>query len=107
MDQKYAKKYARGLLRDYYQEEIAESKFKPTDYQLSSGGIALLPYSSEELELSARVAALGIEGFDKKSLAQYFFRRLEDKKSSRKEVSLALFGLAELEEPVLMRIYCR
>ncbi len=104
LDQKYVRKLSRETLKKYYQEDIIEPAFNPFDYQLSTGGLALLPYSGEDLEFSARVSALGAEPFDKISLAQYFFNKLEDDKANREEISYALFGLAELGEPVLTRI---
>jgi len=104
LDQKYARKISRQVLKQYYQEDILEPPFNAFDYQISSGGLTLLPYSGEDLELSARAAALNINDFDKVSLAQYFFNHLESKTANREEISLALFGLAELDEPVLPRI---
>ncbi len=104
LDQKYVRKVSRQVLKKYYQEEILEPAFNAFDYQVASGGLTLLPYSSEDLEFSARVAALDSADFDKISLAQYFFNKLEDKMSGREEISYALFGLAELGEPVLTRL---
>lgn len=104
LDQKYVRKLSRETLKKYYQEDIIEPDFNPFDYQLSSGGLTLLPYSSEDLEFSARVSALGAETFDKVSLAQYFFNKLENGQANHEEISYALFGLAELGEPVLTRI---
>lgn len=104
VDQIMSRKKARILLQNFYNEEIKLPKFEAFNYQVQSGGITLLPYSSEELELSARVAAVGALDFDQESLAQYFFKKLEDKNSNREEISLALFGLASLKKPVLPRI---
>ena len=104
VDQQISRKKGREILNDIYKEEISVYTFETYSYQMPSGGITLLPYSGEELELSARIASVGADGFDKESLAQYLFKKLEDKNSSREEVSLALYGLAELEKPVLTRI---
>ncbi|MFH1522234.1 MAG: polymorphic toxin-type HINT domain-containing protein [Patescibacteria group bacterium] len=104
VDQKISRKQSRELLEKYYGEEIIGPKFNAFDYQVPNGGITLLPYSSEELELSARIAALGAQDFDQESLAQYLFNKLEEKTSNKEEVSLALFGLASLGKPVLPRI---
>lgn len=104
VDQTYVAKYARSMLHNFYQEEITDPEFQPSEYQTESGGITLLPYSSEDLELSARAASLGLEGFDRESLAQYFFRKLDDGGSLQEEISWSLYGLAELKKPVLMRI---
>ena len=104
IDQKFVRKEARVLLNKYYQEDIIASDLSVQDYQLSSGGISLLPYSSEDLELSLRVAQTGAGGFDREALAQYFFKILEDKESIREEITMALCGLAAVKKPVLSRI---
>lgn len=104
VDQKLSRNEARIILEKYYNEEILKPKFNAFNYQTSNGGIALLPYSGAELELSARIASLRTDGFDKESLAQYFYKVLEDRNSNREEITLALFGLASLEKPMLPRI---
>lgn len=104
VDQSISRKEARRILNEVYNEDLVKANFNAFDYQLQSGGISLLPYSSEELELSARVASVGADYFDKESLAQYFYKKLEDNKANREEISLALFGLASLQKPVLPRI---
>lgn len=104
VDQKYAKNESRRILKEFFSQDSLESHFNPFEYQQKEGGISLLPYSSEDLELSARISASGAEGFDKNALAQYFFNKAESKESSEEEISLALFGLAEMKKPVLARI---
>lgn len=101
-----------GLARSMSQEMLAEkfdwykydAEFSAYKYQLPSGGLTLLPYSSEDLELSARVAALHPKGFDNLALTNYFFKKLEDRKSTPEEVTLALYGLSSLGEPILPRL---
>jgi hypothetical protein len=104
VDQRVSQKISRDLLSKYYNETDRQVDFKAHNYQLSSGGVTLLPYSDAELELSARIAGLPETGFDEESLSQYFFGIVENKNSNREEVSLALFGLAELGKPVLTRM---
>ncbi|KKQ28136.1 MAG: Alpha-2-macroglobulin domain protein [Candidatus Magasanikbacteria bacterium GW2011_GWC2_37_14] len=104
IDQQIAKSESRKLLKQYYNETVVDYTVPGVNYQLASGGIALLPYSSEELELSARIAQVGTAGFDEESLKQYLFSKLENKLSNHEEISLALYGLAELHEPVLTRL---
>jgi len=104
VDQKMISRQSTILLNKYYKKDYKLPNFNAFDYQLSSGGVTLLPYSSEELELSARVAAVGAPGFDKESLTQYFFKIIENKESNREEVSFALYGLASLKRPILPRI---
>ncbi|MCD4761467.1 hypothetical protein K8R32_00730, partial [bacterium] len=104
IDQKYTRVLARKMLEEDFEQKILAPNFNSFDYQTQSGGITLLPYSSEDLELSARVSALNTNDFDQESLAQYFYKILNSKKSNQEEISLALFGLAELGKPVLARI---
>ncbi len=95
---------AREHLAKYYSQGYYGAGFQPFDYQTSMGGLTLLPYSGEDLELSARVAIAGAEKFDRESLAQYFYRALESKTSGREDVSYALTGLAALGKPVLPQL---
>jgi len=93
------------LIKKYYDENNnINEKFNFYNYQTTSGGITLLPYSSEELQLSAKIASLGAPKFDKESLAQFFFNILENNNSNREEISYALSGLASLKKPVLLRL---
>jgi hypothetical protein len=94
----------RELLNKYYNFNYSTKNFNAFDYQITSGGITLLPYSSEDLELSARVASVGAEDFDTESLSQYFYKVLSNRASHQEEISFALFGLASLNKPVLPRI---
>lgn len=104
IDQVLPQKMARDLLVKYYGRDFQNNTFDAFDYQTTQGGITLLPYSSEDLELSARVASTDAQNFDQESLAQYFFKILENRQSNPEEISYALAGLAALEKPVLPRI---
>jgi|GEM_PF-619603 len=104
VDELLAKSEARKLLKQYYNEEVVNFQVPALNYQINNGGITLLPYSGDDLELSARVAQLGVQGFDRESLSQYLFGKLESPTANREEVSLALYGLAELQKPILPRL---
>ena len=104
VDQKMARREARIMLDKYYQEKFDPLDISAFNYQTSDGGISLLPYSSSDLELSARVVSVSAEGFDRESLQQYFFNKLENQAATPEEVSYSLYGLASLGEPVLPRI---
>jgi len=73
-------------------------------YQIEDGGIALLPYSSSEPELSAKVASLGGGLFDEFALKGYFYGILEDTSATGDDIIASLWGLAALKEPVLVDI---
>jgi hypothetical protein len=113
VDEKLARKWAAMKLNSVYQEKNPVPEFNRFSYQLSSGGVALLPYSSEDLEVSAQAAIAGADEFDAQALKQYFYPRLEGSyydslgtlsTSTKEEVTLALAGLAALGEPVLPRL---
>ncbi len=104
IDQGLARKMSRQILEEKFGWHKSDPEFSAFKYQMASGGLTLLPYSSEDLELSARVAALHVNGFDNMALTNYFFKKLEDKKSTPEEVTLALYGLSAMGEPILPRL---
>lgn len=104
VDQALARKQARELLNRYFQEDIAVPLFRGERYEDPESGLTLLPYSSGDLELTARLAAVAAGEFDETSLKNYFFDILEGAERTQEQVSLALYGLACLHEPVLPRL---
>ncbi|MBU1149079.1 hypothetical protein KKI23_03235, partial [Patescibacteria group bacterium] len=101
VDQQYARTMAAELLNQYFEESNNVPGFDGSVYQTPEGGIAILPYSSAELPLSAHLAELAGEEFDTIALTNYFYQYLDNADSSLEEISLALYGLANLDEPVL------
>ncbi len=104
IDQGLARTMSQQILNDTFGYSYPVPDFAAAQYQMPSGGLTLLPYSSEDLELSAEIAALHYSGFDESSLNHYFFNKLEDASSTREEISLSLYGLAALQQPVLPRV---
>jgi hypothetical protein len=103
VDQELSRVLARKMLKSYFDEDsYYQGKFESDTYQLNNGGIALLPYSDAELELSARLAYVASEEFDAINLANYFYITYNSNESNQEEVAVALFGLASLGEPVLL-----
>lgn len=103
VDQELSRYLAAKMLKQYFdQESYYKSDFDYKLYQLNDGGIALLPYSSSEFELSARLAYLAGDEFDEVSLANYFYSIYNDENSNQEQVALSLFGLASLHEPILL-----
>ncbi|HEX7950272.1 MAG TPA: Ig-like domain-containing protein [Candidatus Limnocylindrales bacterium] len=60
-------------------------------------GIALLPYGSPQVALSARVSLLAGERFDTEALDQYFGAIRSDPAATREQKNLALAGLAGID----------
>ena len=108
IDQKIAGIMAGKLLDEYFPgmvfDNIESDDIDFLKYQTAEGGIALLPYSSAELELSAKLAALYGEAFDKAALADYFNSIAVDPGESRERSIIALYGLSALGEPVLTEL---
>jgi hypothetical protein len=105
VEQKLARQEARKLLQEYFPEEqsylVDEDEESVVEYQQHDGGVAILPYASSDLTLSAQVACIAADKFDQAALIGYFYKILEDEGQDH---SLALLGLAALDEPVLLQI---
>lgn len=105
IDQSVLKKYASDILKDKFGEEYYVSdEFKVMIYQDRDGGLKLLPYGESDLRLTAYFTLFSptLDGFDKNSLEQYFYSRLEAKDGLNvDEVVLSLAGLSGVNAPVL------
>lgn len=101
IDQVIARKKSRELLNKLFGEDFSIPQTSAHLYQQADGGIALLPYSGEDLELTAKLADAAADEFDKISLEQYFLNIFNDKESNQEEISLSLYGLASLDVPIL------
>lgn len=103
VEAKIASDVASKLLIDYFGEDV-ERKDPALflNYQKSDGGIAILPHASSELSVSARVAFVQPNLFDRVALAEYLKKQLEKKDTPRESQIEALAGLAALGEPVLL-----
>lgn len=103
-DQRLARKISSTLLSNYFDETIESQDISFDMFQTPKGGISLLPYSDDDLALSAKLAALDPSSFDKHSLSSYFYQIVDSKTESEERVSAALYGLASLGKPVLTPI---
>lgn len=102
-----ARREAVKLLNNYYQtSSIQTSEYNKDNflkYQQQDGGISILPYGESNLELTALVCSSNIKEFDEKALAAYLYKIL-DTEDKNFDKSLALWGLASLNQPVLQEI---
>ncbi|MFA6273383.1 MAG: Ig-like domain-containing protein [Candidatus Paceibacterota bacterium] len=105
LDQKGTQLIATNLLNNYFGEKNERPEFQATKYQAYLGGLQLLPYSSDDLELSAISAHLFEDSvFDRASLKSYLLQSLGDTKSDSSRITRALYGLTVFNEPVLTKI---
>ncbi len=105
LDQKLARQLAGKLLLNYFNEEpYMDEEFDLRQYQTDDGGLALLTYDSSNPVLSAKMAALAAEGIDTDSLAAYFRSILENEDTMPEDAAYSYWGLAALNEPVLLDI---
>jgi hypothetical protein len=104
VDQKLSRVLSAQMKKDYFGDNESSEIFDSKIYQLDNGGVALLPYSDSDLELSAKLAVLIPEYFDRNSLASYFYEVYNRQDSTQEEVGLAMWGLAGLGEPMLIPV---
>lgn len=105
IDQRLTPVIARKFIKENFDENAPIDKFVDlSDYEKTSqgGGISLLPYSDRDAELTAKVAMLDTEYFDKDLMKTYFYNILGRDNSTLEEVVSAYLGLAVYKEPVLL-----
>ncbi|MEK7146296.1 MAG: hypothetical protein AAB802_03875, partial [Patescibacteria group bacterium] len=110
-DAALARTVSLGLLNSHFEKTYKVPEFPSFVYQETDavkkdlvGGVALLPYSDVELELSALLAALDHEQFNTSSLQAYFERILNSPDRTLSEKILALYGLAGIGESYLTEL---
>jgi hypothetical protein len=96
--------FASKMLTQYFSEPVADEQLDLSGYQTTDGGMALFPYSDNDLVLSAQMADLAPEYISQNKLVGYFESSLVDKKADIHRVAKALYGLASLRQPVLAKI---
>ncbi len=103
LDQRLARILSKEIISRNFDEKVALEKLDTSSFQTPDGGYALFPYSSSDLELSSFVAALAGDKVDRVGLSNYFYRNLS-KIQDDEAFSESLFGLASIDEPVLVLI---
>jgi uncharacterized protein YfaS (alpha-2-macroglobulin family) len=102
LDQKLVANYARTLLReliknnDYYIDPV---DVDPADYRNEDGGYGILPYAGSDMNFTALITPLLKDVIDTTALKMYFYNAVMSENGVQ---AAALFGLAELSEPVLL-----
>ena len=104
-DSALAASLARRLLRDEF--GVTDGGAEPVQlsaFQSPDGGVALLPYASTDLELSALAAMSGDPGLDLVRLDTMLVQLPLDEELTRERSIVALAGRAALGDPVLDQI---
>lgn len=104
IDQVLSQVLSNNMLKEHFDEKGLHTEPKLGHYQREDGGIALLPYSESEPIISAKVASLGMNLFDENALRGYFYGILTDRESTKEDMLFSYWGLAALDEPVLIDI---
>lgn len=108
LDQIVASKAAADILNKYFGKDLPSHDEDEGNYILESyqrhDGLSLLPYSGNDLKLSALVATfdINLDRYSKHTLKDYFYEIFKDSKSNLDDVVLSLLGLASMKEPVLL-----
>jgi hypothetical protein len=103
VDAALAASIARDLLIGTFgvdREAFDDDTFDPNRYT-TYNGVSLLPYSSPDLALTARIALLAGDRFDRQSLRQALAEVTYDKTATRERRIMALAGRAGLGDLVL------
>jgi hypothetical protein len=83
---------------------VSGTDFDGRTYQTEDGGLAILPYSSSNLEVSALAALVAPDRFDRANLEGYLSTVSGNSKETRERRMIALAGLGGLHASVLSRI---
>jgi len=75
-----------------------DDAFNVADYQMSDGGLSILPHGSSDLRTTVRVMSMLLDDVDVHALRNYLYMMLA---SDGDNTLLALYGLAQLGDPVL------
>ena len=107
-DQKITSLLANLYRKRFFGDEVDPADIDATRYQTPSGAIALLPYSDDDLELSAKFAHLAKDeetiSVSREFLVRYLNSTLNDKKSDAHRVAAALYGLSASRSPILVSL---
>lgn len=105
LDQRGSTVAASRLLESYFGEKSELSDMNLGAYQSGNGGMQLLPYSSDDLELSAVAAHLLDDvSVDVGTLRTYLAASIRDGKTDVHRAARALYGLSAFHEPVLVKL---
>lgn len=103
IDQKYISYVASTVLSDKFgMEDILKEEVKLSDYQIEDGGYAILPYANSDLETTVKLLPIIKENINVEKAKMYLYNELKNKNCKSK--AAAMYGLAVLDEPVLLNL---
>ena len=82
---------------------IGEDSFNPNEYQRANGGISMLPYSESDLAVTVRMMPFILDEINVHGLRNYLYNIFEGDTAENR--MSALYGLAMLNEPVLIDLH--
>ncbi|MDP2625084.1 MAG: polymorphic toxin-type HINT domain-containing protein [Candidatus Peregrinibacteria bacterium] len=92
-------------MNEYFDEDYTVSEFPTFTYQFSSyeesKGVALLPYAEADIKLSAQVAGLAPDLWEKRLLTNYFESIVDSADYTLTQKLYAIYGLASLNKSLL------
>ncbi len=103
LDQKMARSLSQSLIKKYFDDQTTIEKVNANPYQTPDGGLAIYPYASSDLEVTAFQSALSKDNLNQAALKNYFYQTLS-KSEDTLTIAKSLFGIASLNEPVLLQI---
>ncbi|MCC8123519.1 MAG: hypothetical protein LIO58_08255, partial [Oscillospiraceae bacterium] len=81
---------------------LREDAFDPMQYQRSDGGMAILPYAESDVVTTVKLMPYVLDEVNKNALKNYLYDIYEGDGGQQK--TCALYGLAQLKEPVLLEL---
>jgi hypothetical protein len=101
VDQKYLADIARDILANEFDvETYFDEAVSLSDYQKDDGSISILPYADADLETTVKMLPLIKDLVNTEKIKMYLYNELDNSESVSK--AMAVYGLAILDEPVLM-----
>ena len=105
VDQLTVKHWALKLLSEHFGQREPLEPLDLRPYHVPDDkGISLFPYSDGDLAVSALVSDLAPDSVHQSAVKNYFKNSLRDEKADIHRSARALYGLAALREPVLVKL---
>ena len=107
VDQIASSLIAKDMMKKYFNLDFGEGRSLDRDnYQREDGGLAILPYAESDLKTTALVAytETDLGRYYPANLKTYFYTIYKNKDANLDELVLSMFGLASMNEPVLVSL---